>query len=588
MILQALKQYYDRKVSDPESTIAPFGFEWKDIAYIIALSNDGKPVSITPTAESEGNKRRAKQFLVPRGVKKTSGVKSNLLWENVEYALGVPVKGKPDRVKEQHAAFIARAESLSATEDEGVKSLLTFLRAKNKKPLLKKYSTWDDLLKSGRNVSFSLAGEEGLILERPAVRKAIESAIVESSGGCEKGFCLVTGEHDSIERLHMPIKGIRGAQTTGANIVSFNLDAFTSHGKDQGLNAPVSRRSAFAYTTGLNHLLRRDSRQRMPVGDATAVFWADKPVNLELNIVDIFGQPSKDEPDRGVNAVRNLYRSVETGAYAGDEEQTKFYVLGLSPNAARIAVRFWIVDTVAGMAGKIIQHFEDLKIVHSPGARDHLPLFQLLLSTAALRKAENINPHLAGDTMRAILDGLPYPKTLLQSVTQRIRAEQEVTYARASLIKACINRETRYTNSQLQEELKVSLDTSNTNIGYRLGRLFATLEKIQTETHPGINATIRDRFYGAASGTPVTVFSNLMRLKNHHLAKLDNKARRVYFEKLISEIMDAVNDFPGHLPLTDQGRFAVGYYHQTQQFYTKKVSNADNSAAIAEGDTNHE
>jgi len=588
MILQALKEYYDRKVADPEAGMAPAGLEWKEIAFVISLDQDGTPISLSSTYEGEGRRRRAKSFLVPQAVKKTSGIASNLLWDNPEYALGVALKGKTGRVKDQHTSFVKRIDTLGEINDEGLLSLRRFLAITDKAELLRQFDTWAELCETSANVSFSLAGDKRLILERPAVRRAIGDAI-DSSNPEEKGVCLISGEpQQPIERLHTAIKGVRGAQMSGANIVSFNLDAFASFGKKQGANAPVSKAAAFAYTTALNHLLNKDSHQKMLIGDTTTVFWAERPVGLETEIIDIFGEPPKDDPDRGVNAVKSLYRAVETGALPAEEGQARFYVLGLAPNASRIAIRFWMVDTVASMAGKIVQHFEDLKIVHGPRDKDTLSLFRLLVSTAVQGKSENIPPNLAGEIMRAILQALPYPQTLLQALVLRIRAEREITYARASLIKACINRDTRFKKPQIQEELKMSLNPSNTNIGYRLGRLFATLEKIQAEANPGINATIRDRYYGAASGTPVAVFSNLMRLKNHHLAKLENRGRRVKFERLIAEIVDTVQDFPPHLSLADQGRFAIGYYHQTQQFYAKKESMSDESQPMSEGELNHE
>lgn len=406
------------------------------------------------------------------------------------------------------------------------------------------------------------------VLERPAV-KSVVAAMCKGSAG-DQAICLITGSMDSIERLHAPIKGVWGTQSTGANIVSFNLAAFNSFGKKQGDNAPVGVATAFAYTTALNHLLGKDSKQRMQVGDASTVFWAEKATDFEQQIPDFFSEPPKDDPDRGVRAVESLFKSVQSGAFVADEAKTKFYVLGLAPNASRVAIRFWIVDTVSEMAGKICRHFEDARIVHGIREKDTLSLFRMLVSTATQGKAENIPPNLGGDTMRAILEGLAYPQTLLQAVIRRIRAEHDITYPRAALIKACINRSTRCRNPNTKEELKVSLDPNNINIGYRLGRLFAALEKIQQEASPGINATIRDKFYGAASSTPVTVFGNLMRLKNHHIAKLEHQGRKVFFEKLLGEIIDGVSDFPPHLKLDDQGRFAVGYYHQMQDFYTKK------------------
>jgi len=385
----------------------------------------------------------------------------------------------------------------------------------------------------------------------------------------------VTGEKDTVERLHPALKGVRGANTSGANIVGFNLNAFRSFGRHQGENAPVGKQAAFAYTTALNFLLGKDSAQKLQVGDATTVFWTARASPLETQVADFFGEPKKDDPDRHTEAVRALYESVETGAFVTDSDQTPFYALGLAPNAARISVRFWHRGTVAEMAGRFRQHFEDIAIVHGPKEKQYLSLWRLLVSTAALGKSENIPPNLAGETMRAILEGLPYPQTLLQAAVRRNRAEQNVPYARAALIRACINRSTRSIDPQKEEELTVSLDLTNTNIGYRLGRLFAVLERIQERASPGINATIRDRFYGAASGTPVTVFGNLMRLKNHHLAKLENAGERINFERTLGEIMGEIADFPSHLSLGDQGRFAIGYYHQKQAFFTKHTENTD-------------
>jgi CRISPR-associated protein Csd1 len=273
-----------------------------------------------------------------------------------------------------------------------------------------------------------------------------------------------------------------------------------------------------------------------------------------------------------VEAVKALFRSIDTGAYAEDKGDTRFYVLGLAPNAARIAVRFWITNTVANMAGRIRQHFTDTAIVHGPKDPETLSLDRLLRSTAFNEERERIPPNLGGDTMRAILEGLSYPQTLLQAAIRRVRAERDIGYPRAALIKACVNREARRDKTNKEEELTVSLDPSNANIGYRLGRLFATLERIQQAANPGINATIRDRFYGAASSTPVTVFGNLMRLSNHHISKLEKEkpGLAVVFKQSLGEVMSAVPDFPSHLALADQGRFAIGYYHQTQKFFEKK------------------
>lgn len=572
MILQALHDYYGRKSIDPESGLAQPGFEWKEIPFIIEIDAQGNPIQIEDTREGEGKKKRARSFLVPQGVKKTSGVAANLLWDNAAYVLGVDTKRKPKRVEEQRQAFIAKIESLpiAAKNDTGVQAVLNFLRETNT-DTLSQYVEWTGIVEAAPNLTFRLQGDMDLVCQRPAV---VETIRMERETTGINGLCLVTGENGEIKRLHTAIKGVWGAQTSGANIVSFNLDAFNSYGKTQGANAPISKDAAFNYTTALNHLLRKDSSQRLQVGDASVVFWSERLTEWERGIVDIFGEPTKDDPDRNVRAVENLYAAIKHGKLENEEGRAKFFVLGLAPNAARIAIRFWQHSTVAEMAWRIKQHFDDLTIERSPRDPPYLSLFRLLVSVATQGKADNIPPNLGGELLRSILAGLPYPQTLLVAVVRRIRAEHEVKYARAALIKACINRATRYLNPNIKEELNMSLDEASMNIGYRLGRLFAVLEKIQEEANPGINATIRDRFYGAASSTPVTVFSTLIKLKNHHISKLENRGRAVNLEKRVGEIMEGVSDFPAQLPLADQGRFAIGYYHQRQDFFKKTESNS--------------
>ncbi len=582
MILQALYEYYQRTMDDPESGVPPFGFEWKEIPFIIEIDSNGKLIQIEDTREGSGQKKQARAYLVPQAVKKTSGIATNLLWDNAEYVLGIPRKAKPGqkkpdpaRVMQQQEAFVEKIASLpdDAIADPGITALLTFFEHLDCKALIRQ-PVWKEL-RANPNLSFRLAGDSELVCQRPQVKAAIERLAEENADASDKGICLITGEERGISRLHPAIKGVWGAQTSGANIISFNLDAFRSWGKEQGGNAPVGERPAFAYTTALNFLLRKDSPQRLQVGDTSTVFWAERKTDMETGVVDIFGEPPKDDPERNTEKVAALYKSIHHGRYVGDDADDRFYVLGLAPNAARIAVRFWQITTVGELARRIVQHFEDIRITHSDKQLEYLPLFRLLVSTATHGKADNIPPNLAGDTLRAILEGLPYPRTLLAAAVQRCRAEREITYPRAALIKGCINRSTRYSNPDLKEELKVSLDSDNLNPGYRLGRLFAVLEKIQEEANPGINATIRDRYYGSASSTPVAVYPTLIKLSKHHLSKLDNRGREVNFERLLGEIIAGLNDFPPHLSLEHQGRFAIGYYHQRQDFFKKRDTESE-------------
>jgi len=584
MILQALKEYYDRKAADSESGIAPFGWEWKEIPFIIVLDKKGSFLQFEDTREGEGIKKRGKSFLVPQGVKRASGIAANLLWDNTGYVLGLAnTEGlsidektkKLSRVPEQKKAFIERIKNeLSDTPRK--KAILAFLSNLNI-PVLETTLHWEDVYRTGPNMSFRFDGDYLLYCQSDEVKKAL---ISKTNADDKSGLCLVTGKKDRISTLHTAIKGVWGAQTSGANIVSFNLEAFRSFGKEQGQNAPVGEIAMFAYTTALNTLLDRNSSQRIQIGDASTVFWSDRKTQFEEDFSFFLAEPPKDDPDAGNLRIKNLFDSPQTGGYVEDLGTEKFFILGLSPNAARLAIRFWLKGTVTEFAENIRKHFQDLEIVKPKGEPPYYSLWRLLVNTAVQDKSENIPPNIAGDFMRAIVTGKPYPATLLQAVLRRIKSDtvNRVKPVRAALIKAYLNRQLcAGKNYNEKEVLQVGLDKDQLSIGYNLGRLFAVLEKIQEEANPGLNATIRERYYGAACGSPVSVYPTLMRLKNHHLAKL-HKGRKTNLEILIGEIIEHFNEFPAHLSLQEQGKFAVGYYHQRLDLFTSRKEDASNEA----------
>lgn len=580
MILQALNAYYGRLAEDPEVGIAPPGYSRENISFALVLGPRGGVVRVMDLREPDGKKPKPRALLVPEHFKRTRAIAPYILCDTTNYVLGASNPESNDSKKklaEKFAAFKVRQEEFGRNiDDDGMKAVLAFLERWDPADAAK-LEYWKDM--AGTNIVFQLNGDRCFIHERPKIRKAWEQQSQQAVSG-QEGFCLVTGQYGSIARLHPAIKGVLGAQTTGAALSSFNLDAFTSYGKEQNFNAPVGEKAAFAYATALNHLLRQGSRQRVQIGDATAVFWAEQPSPAEDFIAGLFegageegtpNEPAEAEDGALVQKVRAVLEAIRQGRYPPElgDPSVPFYVLGLGPNASRLVVRFWRASTVGELAANVGRHYADIQIAHGPRELEFPSLFQLLLSIAALHKAENIPPNLAADFTRAILNGGPYPMALLQAALQRNLAEQSVTYHRAALIKACLNRAMRQMNPNAKE-ITVSLDPEREDIGYRLGRLFAVLEKIQEEAQPDINTTIRDRFYGAASSSPVAVFGNLMKLKNHHLAKLEREGRVKYFEKLIGEVMGPVTDFPPTLPLMEQGRFAIGYYHQRQDFFTKK------------------
>lgn len=579
MILQALHRYYERSEDMPRG-----GWVRRGIDYAVVLNEQGECINLEPLGEQQKGKTIPRELLVTaigkQAMKHTnSGKDANLLWDNASFVFGTGNKGAI-----KLASFIDTMQAwLGDLGDSGVTAVRQFCLNLQRHPeavgqLLERFQVKDDFEKRDPVLVFKLISDLESVHQRLSVRKAYELALAASGAkSVLRGNCLITGEINvPLAPNESVIKGVWGGQPAGCNIVSFNARAFESYGKRDrnGENAPVSVQASFAYTTALNHLLA--SKQRIQVGDASTVFWAEEAHELETALPDLFGEPPKDNPAKGVDAVKALYAAVQTGQFAVGDADTRFHVLGLAPNAARIAIRFWETATAMDLARRIRQHFEDIRLDHAGYEPEYLSLFRLLAGVALLNKADNIPPNLGGEVLRAILEGLPYPVRLLNLAVQRCRAEQKPSYARAAVIKACLNRLIRTRNTNEREYLPM-LDLANPHPAYRLGRLFAVLEKIQEEASPGLNATIRDRYYGAASSTPVSVFTTLLRLKNHHLGKLP-KGRAVQMEKLIGEIMEGLADIPRQLPLPDQGRFALGYYHQRHAFFTKsEITNQEES-----------
>lgn len=568
MILQALWDYYYRKSKIGDGAIAPLGFEYKEITHVIVLKLNGEFVQLDDMREKEGKRLRGKTYLVPKSEKRTSGVVANLLWDNPKYVLGVELKQSMILTPQEQAAFIEKIQQIPGSNNHGtaLHAVLTFLESKDYIAL---FATpeWKEIDiakgKSGITLSFKIIGETALISQCALVCDYVEELMQVTEN---VGRCLVTGELDEIERTHSSIKGVWGCQSSGADIVSFNFDAAKFYNKEQGDNAPIGKKAAFAYTTALNYLL--NSKQRIQVGDTSAVFWAERTTAMEDLFGDIF---QGDDPDRNVEAVKAVYRMIDRGALTALEDQNAFYVLGLSPNAARIAIRFWYVITTKQLVIKVRDYFNDLQLVHRLDEPEYLPFWKIQNALAVKndKKSNEKNAYLLAQFLNSILTGLPLSYALLVTVIARIGAEQGVSYPRAALLKMWLNRYNRsqHINSvnQTGEEITMSLDQNNAQLGYRLGRLFSVLEKIQEE---GKGGAIRERFYRAASSTPLVIFPHLFSLKNYHLAKIENPGRQINFEKMIGDIMSKIPvDLPTILDIKDQARFAIGYYHQRQHFF---------------------
>lgn len=597
MILSALNDYYQRLAVEDKVPVP--GFSSEKISFCLVFSRDGKPLQIVDLRDTSGKKPRPSPCQVPVDKRRTSGIHAYPLWDKTPYALGVTA-GEGKRLADEHAAFKARQfELFGESEDPG---LIAYLRLLNqwrpeKFPELPGYS--EEVLDT--NVIFRLDGQRQYLHEIPEVRRIWGDAIECGEG--EVGQCLITGEIAALGTDHPAIRGVRDAQSSGASLVSFNSDAYNSYGNKGQDNASISKAAIFGYSTALNHLLRgdADNRQRLQIGDATTVFWAKARDTAHAEAAEDFfamlNEPHSDEQEAA--KLTTLLTQVAQGRPLAEldpmlEAGTQFYVLGLSPNAARLSVRFWYVDSLEHLAQHYAQHRQDLWLEPVPWKGAAPAMWRLLYATAPSRdgkvKAEDVPPQLAGELTRAILTGSRYPQTLLSNIIMRMRNDGDISGTRVALCKAVLVRQERLSAqpNAITQEVPVSLDPHSTHAGYLLGRLFAELENAQRGALGNeVNATIRDRYYGAASATPASVFPMLLRNVQHHLSNMRKKDKGGLAHKIETEmgaIIDGLGDsFPRSLRIEDQGRFAIGYYHQSQARFAKKYSAAE-SAETEQGE----
>ena len=574
MILQALTAYYERLAE--KGLVDPPGWGPAKVSYGIDLNEDGTVFMVYSLLREPENGKKGKQIpqqrSVPLPAKRASGVKANFLCDSSSYLLGADLKGKPDRSRECFAASKElHLALLSALPCKAARAVCNYYRSwdPNAGPTHPELaSRWQELIEGG-NLLFYCDGNP--VCDDPLVREAWQKHYDAESDGVEM-CCLVTGEPSVIPPIHSAIKGIPGAQSSGAALVSFNAPAFESYDREQNYNAPVGAYAAFAYTTALNYLIA-DWNNRTTMGDTMVLCWAEsgEPSYQALTISAMMGGEDGDDEA----AVRSAVRGISMGSKVRWQDSTldpntRFYVLGIAPNAARLSVRFFLQNNFGAFMRNIEEHYERLTLVKPSFERyETIPLKWLLAETVNPKsKNKAASPQLAGELLRSVLTGAPYPATLINAIELRIRAEHEVGYRKAAILKAYYSR--NKTDKCPEEVLKVALNEASNNVPYNLGRLFSILELIQENANPGINATIRDKYFNSAAATPSRVFAVLFSLSEKHLRKLEH-GKRVWLEKLRAQVTDKLPEqLPARLSLPEQGAFQMGYYHQTQKRYEKK------------------
>jgi len=576
MILHALNSLYERLADDPESGIASYGYSRERIDYEVILDENGG-YRIAPLLTSVGSETKpGKRMAVPHhGEKRTVNNRPFFAWDNSEYIFGV--SREPKHAKRAALRLELFKELHHSQEDlrdiPVYEAFVHFLNAQTagSNPEIEDIDSF-----LGAKCVFRLSNTTSYLHDESRVRERWLQMLEASQGDQSTGQCLITGKNTRIADLHPAIKGVvdPGGQAE-KGLCTFNLNAFQSYGKTgktRGLNAAVCNEAAFAYTTALNRLLDPNRGRRMRVGNTSVVFWTEGDSPAEPFIADLLNPSGKAdakasaEDETRLAEVRDMIDAIAHGKFPPQlgEPGTRFYVLGLAPNAARISIRFWHVDTLGDFVEKLHRHFADLDIAR--GAKDlpHPPLWRLLRET--VRDAKDIPDLLEGALLRAVLSGQHYPQMFFAALLRRIQADREVRFVRAAAIKACLNR-------NYMEELSVALDPDRPDQAYQLGRLFAELEKTQKDAL-NVNDTIKDRFFGAAMATPGSVFPRLVKLSTHHLGKLPVHSR-TYHDRRIQAITGNIESFPSHHSMQQQGLFAIGYYHQRQDIFTKKTNAED-------------
>ena len=564
MILKALYDYYNRCDNLPAK-----GMEEKEIGFLIVLSPDGHFLRFE---DCRTEKDHARVYLVKKHVGRSSAAVANYLYDNSAYVLGYSEKSNG---KEQlyFDTFKAKVESISELfpDNKDLYAIRSFYN-NSRETILDMISLdvlWEDikknLSKKYSTFSFRIEGDLKIVAEKKEILQ-LEDCDDETKAD---NLCLVSGKHGpSVDTTTATM--IAGSQAT-AKLVAFQVNSgYDSYGKSKCGNAPISEEAEFAYTTALNSMLQKGSRNKFMLGSRTFVFWAsnnnEASMVAEDSVFDflVFSEEANDDPNAKIAKVRRVFESIYSGIMK-TELDDKFYILGLAPNSARIAVIYWSETTVKDFAEKILCHFNDMEIHDTrKDKKPYMGIREIISSVTLGGKMSDATPNLPEAVVKSIFQGLPYPQTLYSACIRRIRAEQKLTITRAAIIKAYLNRQ-----SNNNKKIDIMLDKDNNNQGYLCGRLFAVLDKIQEDANN--ISSIRERYMNAASATPSAVFATILNLSVHHSEKLDG-GRRIYFEKLKQEILDKVSadGFPTHLDLQDQGRFFVGYYHQRQDFFTSK------------------
>jgi CRISPR-associated protein Csd1 len=623
VIVQSLVRYYDLLAGDKSikiSTIkiSKWGYSPAKVSFALVISESGELTNVIDL-RTDGKKKQPKVLDVPYQKSRAVAITPYFLCDNAKYIFGIEKvkigtkksgtseiiqvledgKGEQTIVSKRSLECFNECRKLhhsilDSVVDPGSQQFLKFLDGWNPELSLQhlKIAEYKEEILAGGLFVFECNGEN--LHQNATLRSAWEHRIAdESSDEKQVMQCLVSGRQEPVSRLHQKIKGVAGAQISGASLISFNDDSFLSYGKDQSYNAPVSESAMFKYTTVLNHLLEYGSKNQIRIGDTTTVFWAETDKKTCENLahflidpveeddeVELDSQEITRQQDRGTRQfVSDILQKVKTGKYLEEKDlgvdpnRTNFHILGLSPNNARLAVRYWYQDNFGNFITRLARHHLDMEIDRDDRGPQYISMYRLLKETVPQSSSDKASsPLLGGLLMRSILEGTPYPIPMYNAIVNRAKIERSINYARAGFIKACLIRMARAKGNKEEDMITVSLNEESTDVPYRLGRLFAVLEKAQSDSNKDLKSTINSKYFSSASTTPAVVFPVLLKLAQHHIAKSDWGFKS---NQWIEDVISGIDGFPAYLNLEDQGKFMLGYYHQRKAFFKKKETSEE-------------
>jgi CRISPR-associated protein Csd1 len=562
MLLTKLYELSQRK--DIKSKLPIEGYNNVPLKWIVNIDLKGNLIGFDELADRE-------KRMLP-DCKRSSGIKPKLLADKCDYVFGYAEPDTPsDKVAERHRQFKELVNDCAEyTQESSVLAVAKFLNGWNPERDYEKLI--EKKIEPSQVATFCVNYPDGssvIPADSKAGLTAIESFWSRHVSGEDSQqammTCLVTNQERLVEeRLPVVIKRVPNGQTSGTALVSANALPFTSYGLKNSLTSPICREAGEGFAKALNYLLDNDDSKFILNNNVAFVFWTQNPTRAKSAIW------KNDQPKKIRDVLVNVLKGERRLA---NLQANRYYAVALSASGARVVVRDWIDIALDKAIQNLISWFDAQELVDTWGEEDeqrkYLSIYRLSKCLYRDAKKEDI-ARISTQLIRVAIQGGKLPHELLAQLVRRNRAERDVDRDRATLIKLVLT--TQYPNQMtnmncLNEDPQFTEQLDRA--AYYCGRLLAQLEQIQIQAlGRDVNATLIDRFYGAASATPGKVLGKLVEDAQPHLARIRKDKRGTYealqqqMEDILCNISPEDGKFPTTLNMVQQSIFALGYYHQ--------------------------